>query len=1043
MATVTSLGFSIISRWNDRGTQQAAKGLTKFGQKVATISEKAEEALGKFDEQMEKVGLAGGLALGAGLVRAVDATDAQAKLQAQLGLTAKESQRLGKVAGSVYSQAYGESIDEVNDAIGAVVSSIGGMRSASDSAVSSMTKRALTLSKAFEVDVSRSVQVVGQLVKSGLVKDATQGFDLLTAVFQKVPAAVREDVLDALDEYSPFLNQIGLKGQQAFELLAQSAAKGMYGIDKTGDALKEFTIRATDMSSATKAAYDTLGLSQAAMTRELLAGGQRGAAAFQKIITGLQKIKDPAKQSQAALALFGTPLEDLNTGEIPKFLRSLDTTRSSLGNTAGAADRAGAALQNTASQRFTAFKRSLETNITQTIGNDVLPMLDRLKKEADRFGIDSGDLIKAALAMTALAATIKTVTYLTTAWAAAQMLVNLAMKANVFGLILIILVAVGAGLVLLWKKSETFRNIVLGTWNAIKTAIAAAWTFVKPVFDLLKWYFTVVLVGALKLYWGYVTFVFNAVWNVIKFAWGIIKPIFDVIVAVVTGVLSRAWIILKNAVKIVWIAIQVAIKVAWAIIKPIFDRIQTVIRSYLAPAFNWLWSKVISPVWTKVRNHISTIYNSGIKPVFNRLKQAVDDVRRGFKVAVDAIGRIWGGLKSIAKKPVNFVIGLYNDGVVKLVNKLADFAGVKTRLEKIPKFARGGTLADPMPARPMMTNGAMAIVGEGRRSYPEYVIPTDPRFRGRARHLWAAAGRDLMSGGHDWTRGRDALGGEGLAFAGGGTLQALAFGGIIGRLVKGVKNWTIGNVGKAAKGVLDKVLGGTVPGSGIFRDLVAAIPGKLEHVVLDWIKSKISGGPGMEKALKFARSQAGKPYIWGGVGPAGYDCSGFMSAITNIIQGRSPYSRRFTTFSFTGAKAGPAGFVRGARSGFGVGVTNAGLGHMAGTLLGHAVESSGSYGVRVDGGARGAGDRLFNLRYGLRADSGALTLAPGWNPPTYNGTGRMEYLETPRRQQGEAKTPIRREGPLVSIGEVVVKEKADVDMVASTLGFAARAVSFS
>jgi hypothetical protein len=117
-----------------------------------------------------------------------------------------------------------------------------------------------------------------------------------------------------------------------------------------------------------------------------------------------------------------------------------------------------------------------------------------------------------------------------------------------------------------------------------------------------------------------------------------------------------------------------------------------------------------------------------------------------------------------------------------------------------------------------------------------------------------------------------------------------------------------------------------------------------------------------------------------------------MSAITNVIKGRSPYSRLFTTFSFTGAKDGPQGFVRNLASGFRVGVTNAGVGHMAGTLRGHNVESSGSAGVRVDSGARGANNSLFGMQYGLKFDSG------GWLPPgistVANFTGRPEAVLT-------------------------------------------------
>lgn len=112
--------------------------------------------------------------------------------------------------------------------------------------------------------------------------------------------------------------------------------------------------------------------------------------------------------------------------------------------------------------------------------------------------------------------------------------------------------------------------------------------------------------------------------------------------------------------------------------------------------------------------------------------------------------------------------------------------------------------------------------------------------------------------------------------------------------------------------------------------------------------ASISGG-----ALKWAASQAGKPYIWGGVGPAGYDCSGFQSAITNVIHGRNPYARRFATGSFPTADfaPGPGNYMIGSRRG--------NPGHMAGTLKGVNVESRGGEGVVVGKRARGAFDSLF------------------------------------------------------------------------------------
>ena len=114
--------------------------------------------------------------------------------------------------------------------------------------------------------------------------------------------------------------------------------------------------------------------------------------------------------------------------------------------------------------------------------------------------------------------------------------------------------------------------------------------------------------------------------------------------------------------------------------------------------------------------------------------------------------------------------------------------------------------------------------------------------------------------------------------------------------------------------------------------------------------------PDLAGGLSFARSQKGKPYAWGAVGPGGYDCSGFQSAIENVIEGKSVHRRRFATASF-GPKSGAAGFVPGGGGAYSIGVIPA-LGkipgHMAGTINGVNVESRGGDGVVIGSGARGA-----------------------------------------------------------------------------------------
>ena len=70
----------------------------------------------------------------------------------------------------------------------------------------------------------------------------------------------------------------------------------------------------------------------------------------------------------------------------------------------------------------------------------------------------------------------------TKAAAAAQWLLNVAMEANPIGLIIGGIIALGAGLVLAYKKSETFRKIVQGALHGVQVAAETVWRFIKNVF---------------------------------------------------------------------------------------------------------------------------------------------------------------------------------------------------------------------------------------------------------------------------------------------------------------------------------------------------------------------------------------------------------------------------------------------------------------------------------------------------------------------------------------------------------------------------------
>lgn len=351
--------------------------------------------LGDFAGKGAKVAAAAGAgvatAMAASLVANLSVEKGTDKLAAQLGLTEAESKRVGAVAGSLYADAYGENLDQVNDAVGAVMSSIAGMSDASGARLEKVTAKALDFATVFEVDVQRAAQVAGQAVETGLAKNATQAFDLITAASQRVPASLREDVLDAADEYGQFFAQLGMDGPEAFGLLVNGAQKGMYGIDKAGDAIKEFTIRSTDMSTASKDAYKAIGLDARQMADDILAGGDKAKGATDKILEGLLSMKPGAKQANAAIALFGTPLEDLGTKDIPKFLESLRGGNKAMKGFGGASERMGDTLNDNASTALTGLRRKGEKAFLM-LGNWALPIVNDM---ADVLGEKFGPALSA------------------------------------------------------------------------------------------------------------------------------------------------------------------------------------------------------------------------------------------------------------------------------------------------------------------------------------------------------------------------------------------------------------------------------------------------------------------------------------------------------------------------------------------------------------------------------------------------------------------------------------------------------------------------
>jgi hypothetical protein len=509
-----------------------------------------------------------------------------------------------------------------------------------------------------------------------------------------------------------------------------------------------------------------------------------------------------------------------------------------------------------------------------------------------------------------------------------------------------------------------YKNIFHPVFTGIEFLVHAFWVVIQIYFALVKIYFE------------------NVVWPVIKFLWtGVFKPVLEAIGA------AAMWL-WNSVIHPVFSAIGTAAMWLWDnALKPAWHGIVNFITDVLAPAFVWLWHNVIEPVWNGIKTVISVAWNDVIKPVFHFLADFVTkDIPNAFGKSVDFIGAAWNRIKAVVTAPISWVIDtVINRGLIDTINKVADAVGVKDRIPHVgnPFADNGGGGGGGGKAPSFMASGGLLSGPGGPRddlipimaSNGEYIIP-------------AHVVRDLGVNYFDSLIGRrkpqhPGDGSSGIA------IGRYADGGLVEAFTDPAK-W----LGNKANSLIDQI-----PGGGAIRGLAIGASRKLVGTLVTWVKNKLGfgdAGGNVGAAQAFIRSQAGKPYVWASAGPDGYDCSGIVSAVWNMLHGRSPYSHTFSTgdeapyFPKPGMGVFTAGWANPGEQGGGR------VGHTAGWLAGLPFESTGSQGVHIGSGVTPV-DSFAHMGHMWRG--GLVRRYDGGGPwPSgtlgINTSGRTEHVTT-------------------------------------------------
>jgi hypothetical protein len=449
-------------------------------------------------------------------------------------------------------------------------------------------------------------------------------------------------------------------------------------------------------------------------------------------------------------------------------------------------------------------------------------------------------------------------------------------------ILLAIVAAIGLLTVGIYELVKHWRAV----WNGIKVAALAVWRgFLKPIFDgiaaaarmvgrvavwlwrnilgpafrgiatVAKYMFAIlytVVFLPLYLLWKYTIApvvkwlwrnvfapAFHGIAKLATWLWrNVVKPTFAQFMAGIRLLGAVARWLYRNVISPVFHGIAAVARWLWRnVVRPVFRAMDAFWRNVIGPTVRWLWRNVVSPAFHGIASVARWLWRNALRPAFDAIKNAVHKVGSAFSKTKDWIARAWSKVKSIAAKPIRFVVNtVYNGGIRPVWNGIAGLFG----LRKLPRvnFASGGIVPGYTPGR----DTHMVGVGGG-----EAVM----------RPEWTrAAGPGYIAGANEAARLGGVPGAQSFISANG--LPGYSLGGIVGDVWGGLKHaagWVRNKIGDLGAlfahpaASIKRLFGGFAGkiralGDNRWIGALAHIPEKLVSAAIKKVKEWFSAGVG-------------------------------------------------------------------------------------------------------------------------------------------------------------------------------------------------------
>lgn len=639
----------------------AAKNVEKRFQETADKFEAVGAVFSSVGETMSKAVTVPLTAAGTAAIHFAD--ESQSAFNQFAAATGTATEEMGKyqdIINDVYKDNFGESMNDVADAMAKVKQNMSYLQ---DGTLGAITEYAITLSDTMGYDVAESTRAADTLIKNFGVS-ANEAFNLIAQGSQN-GLDFSGEMMDSINEYSVQFGKLGMDAEDMFNIMAAGAQNGAFNLDKIGDAVKEFSIRAIDGSDTTIAGFEALGLNADTMAAKFAAGGDGAKEAFDQVIQGLAAIKDPVAQSTAGVNLFGTMWEDLG----PSVVTSLSGVEESFDKTKDSMMEMVNVKYDSLSGALGGLWRTIQVDVLQPIGNMLIPYVT---EAIDKIGelVDWWDNLEPATQK-------NIVKFVGIAAAIGPALLAIAKLHNgISGAITTFGKAAGAikTMSASIKAAGGIMKILTRPTNIAVIAVlafAAAATWVYQNWDKVK-AFLVTVGKAIASFGKDVSKWFSKVCDSASELWENIKIAFGNVIDKINNVIDAA--ITKMGEIIGFIG---------DIFKSGFQTALDAVQDYFGTWYDGIKEVInnVKGVLDGIVDFINNIFSGNWSAAWESLKSIVSNA--------------FGALEGLVKTPINAVINLVNKAI-GAINKISI---------DLPDFAGGGHLGFNIPTIPTLAKG--------------------------------------------------------------------------------------------------------------------------------------------------------------------------------------------------------------------------------------------------------------------------------------------------------------------------------------------------